>query len=61
MELSYFKDILFDLLNEWDAGVLDIRENGKENLLWVIMCDGSVFRIHLEKKPFHLWIPPPMP
>ncbi len=58
MELNYFKDILFDLLNDWDAGVLDIRENLEKNLIWVIMADGSVFRIHCEKEPFYLFKPP---
>ncbi len=51
MELNYFKDILFDLLNEWDQDVADIRESQKENLIWVEMGDGSVFRLHCEKEP----------
>ncbi len=58
MELNYFKDILFDLINEWDQDVLEIMENNRENLLWVVMGDGSVFRIHCEKEPFHLFKPP---
>ncbi len=58
LELDYFKDILFDLINDWDHGVLNIYENGRENLLWVVMDDGSVFRLHCEKEPFNLFKPP---
>ncbi len=57
MELNYFKDILFDLINEWDEGVLEILSNDQENPLWVVE-DGSVFRLHCEKEPFHLFCPP---
>ncbi len=55
MELNDFKDMLFDLINEWDQDVLEIITNDKENLLWVVMGDGSVFRLHCEKEPFHLF------
>lgn len=58
MELDYFKDILFDRLNDWDQEILDIYGNDKENLFWVVVGDGSVFRIHCEKEPFHLFRPP---
>ncbi len=58
MELNYFKDILFDLINEWDQNILEIIANDKENLFWVVMGDGSVFRLHCEKEPFHLLKPP---
>ncbi len=58
MELYYFKDKLFDLINDWDENVLEIFENSRENLLWVVMGDGSVFRIHCEKESFHLFKPP---
>ncbi|MGN0997960.1 MAG: hypothetical protein ACI4PO_00235 [Faecousia sp.] len=58
MELNYFKDILFDLINEWDEDVLEILEDDPKNLLWVVMKDGSVFRIHCEKEAFHLFMPP---
>ncbi len=58
MELNYFKDILFDLLNEWDQNVLEIISNDQENLFWVVMQDGSVFRLHCSKEPFHLFRPP---
>ncbi len=58
MELNYFKDILFDLINEWDEDVQDVMANDKENILRVVMRDGSVFRLHCEKEPFHLLRPP---
>ena len=58
MELDYFKDILFDLINEWDGDVLEIIEDYSQNLLWVVMKDGSVFWIHCEKEAFHLFKPP---
>ncbi len=58
MELNYFKDTLFDLINEWDEGVLEILSNDKENLFWVVMNDGSVFRLHCEKESFHLFHSP---
>ncbi len=58
LEIDYFKDILFDLINEWDQDVLEVIENNQENLLWVVMGDGSVFQIHCDKEPFHLFKPP---
>ncbi len=58
MELNYFKDILFDLLNEWDQDVLQIFSNDREDLFWVVMGDGSVFRLHYQKEPFHMFRPP---
>ncbi len=56
MELNYFKDILFDLINDSDHDISDIIVNDRENLLWVIMGDGSIFRLHCEKdaSPPHL-------
>ncbi len=57
MELNYFKDILFDLINDWEQDILDIRTNDKENCLWIIMGDGSVFRICCHKEPFSLFRP----
>ncbi len=58
MELNYFKDILFDLLNEWDENILEILSDDKRNLFWVVMHDGSVFQIHCEKEGFNLFRPP---
>lgn len=50
MELNYFKDILFDLINEWDQDIQDITVNDKEHLIRVVMGDGSAFRLHCEKE-----------
>ncbi len=58
MELNYFKDILFDLINDWEQDVLEIISDDKKNLFWVVMGDGSVFRIHCEKEAFNLFRPP---
>lgn len=57
MELNYFKDILFDLINEWEQDVLEIISDDKKNLFWVVMGDGSVFRLHCEKEEFNLFKP----
>lgn len=53
MELNFFKDILFDLINESDAlNVSDIACNDAENLLFVSFDDGSLFQIKVtEKRP----------
>lgn len=46
MELNYFKDRLFDLLNETDElDIADLNVEDKKNLLTVTMSDGSVFEI----------------
>lgn len=58
MELNHFKDLLFDLINEWDQNILEVIANDKENLFWVVMGDGSVFRLRCEKEPFNLIKPP---
>lgn len=58
MDLNFFKDILFDYLNEWPVHILDVFVNDKDDLIWVVMGDGSVFRIHCEKETFHLYKPP---
>ncbi len=52
MELNYFKDILFDLINEGITGIREIISNDKENCFWVVMGDGSVFRIQCDKEQF---------
>ncbi len=57
MELNFFKDSLFDLLNEWDLGILEILSDDKADLFWVVTRDGSVFRIHCEKECFTLFRP----
>ena len=46
MELNYFKDQLFDLLNESDA--LDVREitaDDRANTFRVMVSDGTIFQI----------------
>ncbi len=58
MELDYFWDLLFDHINEWDLDVLEILENHGDKTLWVVVRDGSVFRIQCEKETFHLFKPP---
>ncbi len=50
MELSFFKDMLFDLINESFTGIREIRVDDRKNLMWVEMGNGSVFRIHCEKE-----------
>ncbi len=48
----------FDLINDWDQDILQIYESDKDNLLWVVMGDGSVFRLCCEKEPFPMFKPP---
>lgn len=46
MELNYFKDKLFDLLNETDElDITDLNMEDRKNLLTVTMSDGSTFEI----------------
>ena len=46
MELNYFKDKLFDLLNETDElDITDLNMEDRKNLLTVSMSDGSIFEI----------------
>lgn len=46
MELNYFKDKLFDLLNDSeDMEIADIEADEGNNLFTVSMADGSVFEI----------------
>ena len=48
MELNYFKDVLFDLLNESDElDVADIRSDEKANTFLVSMEDGTAFLVQL--------------
>ncbi len=58
MELHYFKDILFDLINEKMSGVLEIISNDKEDWFLVVMGDGTVFRLQCSKEQFNLFRPP---
>ena len=46
MELNYFKDNLFDLLNESDEmDISDIDSDDRNALFIVSMADGSMFEI----------------
>ena len=48
MELNYFKDVLFDLLNESDElDVSDIQSNDKANTFIVSMKDGTSFSVQV--------------
>lgn len=42
MELNYFKDVLFDLVNESDRmGVLDMEADDENDTLLITMADRS--------------------
>lgn len=46
MELNYFKDKLFDLLNDSEGmGIADLSADERNNLLTVRTEDGNVFEI----------------
>ncbi len=46
MELNYFKDKLFDLLNDSEGmGITDLNSDEQNNLLTVKTEDGNVFEI----------------
>lgn len=46
MELIYFKDKLFDLLNDSeDMGIADLDLDSRRDLLTVKTVDGDVFEI----------------
>ncbi len=46
MELNYFKDIVFDLLNESDSlDISDIEVDDRKNTLTVCISDGSAFEL----------------
>ena len=46
MDLNYFKDQIFDLLNESDElDISDIRTEDRKDLFTVTTGDGSVFRV----------------
>lgn len=46
MELDYFKDKLFDLLNDSEGmGITDLNADERNNLLTVRTEDGNVFEI----------------
>lgn len=45
MELNYFKDQVFDLLNDADIKIRDIETNDKENLFTVLLQNGIIFEL----------------
>ncbi len=46
MELNYFKDKLFDLLNDSEGmGIADLNTDERNNLLTVRTEDGNLFEI----------------
>ena len=50
MTLDYFKDKMFDLLNETDSfEVADIEVREAENLVSVLLKDGSQFEVECRK------------
>lgn len=52
MDLNYFKDILFDLVNESDKlepDLMDIQCDDKNNVMTVIMNSGDRFVIKVSK------------
>lgn len=51
MELDYFKDSLFELLNEsWEPELRDIDADDRNNRFLVAVADGSVFEVECRKK-----------
>lgn len=46
MDLNYFKDKVFDLLNETNVMFIsDIDTNDKENTFKILLQDGNLFEI----------------
>ena len=46
MELNYFKDCLFDLINECDSmKIADIDVQDRDDTITVTVEDGSIFEI----------------
>lgn len=46
MDIEYFKDKVFELLNETDnIGINDIETYDKENVFKVFFQDGKIFEI----------------
>lgn len=49
MKLNYFKDHLFDLLNESDLlDVQDIKSDDETNTFHVVVYDGTKFDIYCD-------------
>lgn len=48
MDINYFKDVLFDLMNESDAlDVEDIQSDDKENQFVVTVRGGATFSVQI--------------
>ncbi len=46
MDLNYFKDCLFDLVNEWDSlEIVDIEVQDQNDTITITVEDGSIFEI----------------
>ena len=51
MELNYFKDRLFDLLNDSEGmGIADLNTDERNGLLTVMTDDGNVFEIVFSRR-----------
>ena len=49
MELNYFKDKLFDVVNENDeVDISDIEAVDRENKLYITVADGTKFVLKIE-------------
>ncbi len=45
-KLDYFKDKIFDLLNDTDEiGIRDIETNDREGIFKVLLQDGNMFEV----------------
>lgn len=45
-KLDYFKDKIFDLLNDADEiGIKDIETNDKKGIFKVLLQDGGIFEV----------------
>lgn len=50
MDIDYFKDILFDLINESnDLDISKIDASDKEGSFQITLADGSCFLVRCEK------------
>lgn len=51
MELNYFKDQLFDLLNESELDLAEIESDERANTFTVYITDGSKFELECRAVP----------
>ncbi len=50
MELNYFKDLIFDLLNDSDElNIFDISTDDRRNIFTISTTDGNVFQIEFRQ------------